>query len=71
MTAKEMFEKLEYKFSEFQNTIRYDKNVDYLYETIVFDKDDKTVYKQANCEPGDITLEELQAIKKQIDDLGW
>ena len=69
MKAKEMFEKLGYKYEEdtvlkrlvFQNGSMI----------IAFYTEDKSFYKQYGYEPGDITLEELRAINKQIEELGW
>lgn len=65
MKAKEMFEKLGYK-QEKDNWIIYCKNED----AIIF-MDDKTFYKRHYYDPGDINIEELKAINKQIEELGW
>jgi hypothetical protein len=72
MTAKEMFEEL----GRIQTTTEYDNyksDIDYLDKdteltNIFFDLEDKkigfiNVYK--------ITIEELKAINKQIEELGW
>ncbi len=71
MRARELFEKLGYEYYEGSYSIEYLKPSEDLFETIKFDKEDKTFYKQTKYEAGDITLEELQAINKQIEELGW
>lgn len=74
MTAKEMFEKLEYirPYYEKDHTIEY---ISYqeddfygrtLKTSIIFNKRTKSIKIV-----GIITLEELQAINKQIEELGW
>lgn len=65
MSAREMFEKLGYK-QEKGDWIEYFKNED----TIIF-MDDKTFYKRHYYDPGDINIEELKAINKQVEELGW
>lgn len=65
MSAKEMFEKLGYK-QEKGDWIEYFKNED----AIIF-MDDKTFYKRHYYDPGDINIEELKAINKQVEELGW
>ena len=65
MSAKEMFEKLGYKY-EFNNKyhIRYYnvKKDNYIW----FDLQSKTLEISEYC-----NLKELQAISKQIEELGW
>jgi hypothetical protein len=69
MSAKEMFEEL-----------GYEGCIDTILEQLVFENgsnyiafwlDNKTFFKQCGYEPGDITLQELKAINKQIEELGW
>lgn len=75
MNAKEMFEKLGYKQEKIEEQLIYTK-IDVLTDVeydIIFYLDDKTFeastdnYQYAN----DINLKELQAINKQIEELGW
>lgn len=79
--AKTMFEKLGYHCDEGCDGILYSKwvqeeNVDYNVQ-ISFDKKPITFEKTKTKEvfnpskPTYITLEELQAINKQIEELGW
>jgi 5-bromo-4-chloroindolyl phosphate hydrolysis protein len=65
VNAKEMFEKLGYELEE-DNWIIYSNEED----AIVF-MDDKTFYKRHYYDAGDITMKELQAINKQVEELGW
>lgn len=69
MTAKEMFEKLgyEYQYNPILKSLEFIRGA----ELIVFYTDDKSFYKQYGYETGDITLGELKAINKQIEELGW
>ena len=76
MTAKEMFEKLRYEYDEDVNFITCCKFSDENCEFIAFWKKEKEVSKQYVTEfvhslPCNITLEELQAINKQIEELQW
>ena len=71
MTAKEMFEKLGYKYSKLLSDdvrIYYEhkNNNNQPSNFILFDLDYKSISN--DC---DITLEELQAINKQCEELGW
>lgn len=75
MSAEEMFEKLGYiGYSEEHSAILYiNITTD---ERIWFDSTDKTIEKfyQPSAfiiKSKDITLEELQAINKQVEELGW
>ena len=72
MTAKEMFEKLGYKQQEVINKENYLLYISKMNE-IIFNKKHKQVGKQiVNSAITDmITLEELQAINKQVEELGW
>lgn len=69
-TAKEMFEELGYKYENYSviDEICYFENKDVYY---VFSLKSKTFFKKEYREPGDITLDELKAINKQIEELGW
>ena len=87
MTAKEMFEKLGYKLNgniygtyyfdyiKKKDKIKLDGRNYYFESRINFDHELKAVKK--DCNPTEwygidmITLEELQAINKQIEELGW
>ena len=69
MSAKEMFKKLgyEYELTE-DNVIEYWKNINDINYEIDFDLDIKKLSILWN---NNITLEELQAINKQVEELGW
>ena len=69
MTAKEMFEKLGYYSSYDYNKPKVDFAFYLKYSTkmIVFNIKDKTI----EIIDGAINLQELQAINKQIEELGW
>ena len=83
MRAAEMFDKLGYERDESCDGILYSKYIDsdrYGVEeqSIYFDKLNKTFQKyvgeagfSAKKFDADITLEELQAINKQIEELRW
>lgn len=73
-TADEMFEKLGYKkFNkkhDFEN-IKYYKNEDNI---LYFDETNKSFYKSGLYDDlmyDDITMQELQAINKKVEELGW
>lgn len=74
MSAKEMFEKLEYTYSETKEEIIYTHKGSFCGWSIIFDKTDKFILPAQNdfyhTSIG-ISLEELQAINKQIEELGW
>lgn len=74
MKAKEMFEKLGYYEDTEHNSIFaikvYQNNNDRYKPRIYFDND-KTICKDGIFGRLDITFEELQAINKQIEELGW
>ena len=64
MNAKEILENLGYKFKENEYCISYDINDDrYLF----FDKRKK----QISIGSYDISVDELKAIHKQAEELGW
>ena len=70
MTAKEMFEKLGYKQLIKPNVIYYQKRVDipknYMIFSINFVINLKEVFIGKN-----LNVEELKAINKQVEELGW
>lgn len=68
MSAKEMFEKLEYKQEIYTNSIFYYEDSSYDYY-IAFNQLDKSI--NINKYINEITLEELQAINQQVKELGW
>ena len=70
LSAKEMFEKLNY-FLGLEKFFLH-KIVYYLKDSndyILFNKLDKTIDVSLNHKP--LTTEELQAINKQVEELGW
>ncbi len=75
MSAKEMFEKLGYHL---EKTINDDRFINYTntnerYAEFFFDKQEKNVVKTfLNSGIAErITSQELQAINKQVEELGW
>ncbi|MBR1386415.1 MAG: hypothetical protein IJ568_06265 [Bacilli bacterium] len=81
MTAKEMFEKLNYiLYEENDINISYrkypDTKIDDLtYQEIFFNKQSQFIviveYNSEGMEEKFTTLKELQAINKQVEELGW
>lgn len=75
MTAREMFESLGYGCTESTLLIQYIN--DYIndddsdYKCIEFDLEYHTFYAQFNYEAKCITVDELKAINKQCEELGW
>ena len=69
MSAKEMFEKLEYEYKENENYISYTYCVKEIIEFSL--KTKKFVKEDIWGTSLRITLEELKAINKQIEELGW
>ena len=72
MSAKEMFKKLGYK----RKRKGYDRNYmayckDNLEIKIIFDLEEKTFLKKYRYGSMSIKLDELKAINKQIEELGW
>lgn len=73
MTAKEMFEKLGYEERATNYCIYHSKKnkeinlwtSPKIIECFEYNAEDE------QCVPSDITLKELQAINKQIEELGW
>ena len=64
MNVKEMFEKLEYKCTEYENQIIYERSFENYF---VFDKTAKTIGIGAYH----ITLKELELINMQAKELRW
>lgn len=76
MSAREMFEKLEYKQVENNaNYISYKyelSNCSYIYSTIRFYLPQQVIEFYYNDDIlNSIAVEELQAINKQVEELGW
>lgn len=77
MTAKEMFEKLGYKYIEhvekLYGDIQYNKQFEFAEITIYFNNKNKEVEFSSDVVDIviNIDLEELKAINKQIEELGW
>lgn len=77
MTAKEMFEKLGYKLikqkQQWQHLIVYEKYTKIFdeTETITFNTSGRIIMKELNGECGCIFIKELEAINKQVEELGW
>ena len=73
-SAREMFEELGYEVISKPNTITYRLNKGYFYY-ICFKLNKKTVYKSKGIcgkeVASSITTNELQAINKQVEELGW
>lgn len=73
MSAKEMFEKLGYELSKNDKKyIIYENKICDTSMKIIFDLDFKIVKKSYNRNDASwIHLQELQAINKQVEELGW
>ena len=77
MSAKEIFEKLDYFQSseDDEEELVYNKNLEHTesyYRYISFDKTNKVVEVDDNStEPFYLQAEELQAIHQQCKELGW
>ena len=73
MSAKEMFEELGYKYHNYAGYISYQKDIpNKVTYFIAFDYKDRTVTKhQVSDRYLSITISELKAINKQIEELGW
>lgn len=72
VTAKKMFESLGYTLIRSDNClISYEKNkIDALIRIAFIMKDNK-FYSEYNDVAHDITMDELKAVNKQIEELGW
>lgn len=80
MSAKEIFEELGYKLIRdckfylfYEKALKEDAEYENDYLHISFEKQDKEVIKTYGDDnsPEAITIQELQAINKQIEELGW
>ena len=74
-TADEMFEKIGYKKYTSNEDIMYMKNL-FMITFIIDNKTVITEYKQGDynfpcIKPFEIQMEELQAINKKVEELGW
>lgn len=79
MKAKDMFEKLGYKYYETKNKIECTKKY-FISEInfIIFDKQHKNFVNFTSSDspftpdaPYTLNIKELQAINKQVEELGW
>lgn len=74
MTAREMFEKLGYKKCAFGDCIVYEKGSIMRY-IIQFNLKDKIFYSYTECGMANsiksLTANELKAVNKQVEELGW
>ena len=72
MSAKEMFEKLEYKYIENDKGIVYSKSNNEGRLFICFNKESKSVFKDdIKFVSYDIDMQELKAINQQAKELRW
>ena len=72
MTAREMFESLGYTLIRSDNCfISYEKNEINALTRFVFVMKDKKFYSEYNAVAHDITMDELKAVNKQVEELGW
>lgn len=72
MTAKEMFEKLGYKYKNYDGYICYEKETNNTTHFIGFDNRTHTFTKyQMSDRFLSITSKELKAINKQVEELRW
>lgn len=72
MSAKEMFEKLGYKYIENDRGIVYSKSNNDSKLFICFNKESKSFFKDdIKFVSYDIDMQELKAINQQIKELGW
>lgn len=73
MTAKEMFEQLGYKLIDKKDKLIYEN--DYTEQKItIYKNDKKIIFELIWLNDNDyyvFTLKELQAINKQVEELGW
>lgn len=71
MNAKEMFEKLGYKYNKNRNRNRM---IEYCKEdstSVLFWINERKFSVSEYCEPKDITVDEFKAVQKQMEELGW
>lgn len=72
MSAKEMFEKLEYKYFNNGLRITYEKYADNECKMIEFNlKNKNIILADDGNEVSELSLKELQAINQQCKELGW
>ncbi len=74
MSAKEMFEKLGYAvvYTNDNGDIEYKKQFEYVKVTIYFVNKEKVIEMSSDAEiTYTIEFDELQAINKQVEELGW
>lgn len=74
MKAEEMFKKLGYKKRAFGNCIFYEKG-SIMRHIIQFNLKDKIFYSYTECGMANqikiLTANELKAVNKQVEELGW
>lgn len=71
MTARQMFEKLGYKYNKNRNRNRM---IEYCKEdstSVLFWINERKFSVSEYCEPKDITVDEFKAVQKQMEELGW
>lgn len=72
MNADKQFEKLKYKYEKIVDFICYTKNNYGKTNYISFDSKTKTISKYTTGgESESISLKELKAINKKVEELGW
>lgn len=71
-TADELFKELGYKKQYENESIYYYMDIDLKDNYIVFETGYKS-FAKISCyhDAGDITMQELQAINKKVEELGW
>ena len=72
MKAEELFEKLKYKKQTgFESICYVYENEDTADFEIIFDLKNKTIHTHGACSDKSISMDELEAIKKQCEELEW
>lgn len=71
MTAREMFKKLGYKYNKYRDR---NQMIEYRKEdstSVLFWIKERKFSVSEYCEPKDITVDEFEAVQKQMEELGW
>lgn len=71
MIAREIFEKLGYKYSKYRDR---NQMIEYRKEdstSVLFWIKERVFSVSEYCEPKNITVDEFKAIQKQMEELGW
>lgn len=72
MKAEELFEKLGYKkLAGFESICYVYENEDIADFEIIFDLKNKTIHTHGGCTDKSLSMDELEAIKKQCEELDW